>query len=323
MPGKPAFGASSRSSHSSSPDLAREDPARPHPHPSGAFALRPPRWRSALIELLTSGSLAQSPCPAMRSSALIRCSRARTRGTWLHSDGSKARGCSTFRPVPDRPADPRDSEYVCGGESGRADRQSGTQRWLFSSMRSRLRGTPSRGRFLRPGIAPAHTRHSRHQNRPRDTFSSGRCRGRSGSRMACRAHSRSRRPANVHKTARDSRHLRGDAEGTFRCRPVEVGLRLVISGDDPLADRTFQPRRLKAESQLFEHAHGVETEAAGGVVGAFEVRVLFSLGLSPHEAAEPGAVCRDPVVVHHMIVPRVAIGKGIALAAGAAPVPVL
>ena len=56
-----------------------------------------------------------------------------------------------FAPSPDHAAHPRDSEYGCNGESGRADRRGGTQRWLFSSKRSRLRGTPSRGRFLRPG----------------------------------------------------------------------------------------------------------------------------------------------------------------------------
>ncbi len=97
----------------------------------------------------------------------------------------------------------------------------------------------------------------------------------------------------------------------------------MISGDDPLADRTFQRRRLEAESQLFEHAHGVETEAAGGVVGAFEVRVLFTLGRSPHEAAEPGAVRGDPVVVHHVIVPRVAVDDGSERAVGVYRVPVL
>ena len=90
----------------------------------------------------------------------------------------------------------------------------------------------------------------------------------------------------------------------------------MVSCHDPLADRTFQRRRLEAESQLFEHTHGVETEAAGGVVGAVEVRVLFALWLSPHEAAKPGAVRRDPVVVHHMIVARVAIGEGSARAVG-------
>ena len=146
---------------------------------------------------------------------------------------------------------------------------------------------PHRRRFLRAGIAPGHARHRRHPTP--ETLSQR------GGVVACRARGwdavLTRDPAaqpNVHKTAPDPRHLRGDAEGTLRCRPVGFGLRLVVSGGDPLADRTFQRRRLETESQLFEHAHGVETEAAGGVVGAFEVRVLFALGVEPHEAAEPG-----------------------------------
>ena len=187
-------------------------------------------------------------------------------------------------------------------------------------MRSRLRGTPSRGGSCVPGIAPGHgASSSTPEPGPQDALTTGRCRGGSGSRMVMPYSLAILPPSRTStRTARTLANLSGDAESTFRYRPLGCGLRLVVSGDDPLADRTSQRRRLEAESQLFEHSHGVETEAAGGVVGAFEVRVLFALWLSPHEAAEPGAVGRDPVVVHHMIVPRAAIGEGIARLVGVA-----
>ena len=56
-------------------------------------------------------------------------------------------------------AGPRDMEYGRFGESGRADRRGETQRWLFSSMQSRLRGYALQEAVLRPARAPCQRRH--------------------------------------------------------------------------------------------------------------------------------------------------------------------
>ena len=117
------------------------------------------------------------------------------KGTWSASGRVEGTGLLyLFGPSPDQAADPRDSEYVCSGESGRADRQGGTQRWLFSSMRSRLRGPPSQEAVFACRNR-ARARASPSTPDPRDALSTGRCCGVSGSRMGCRAHSRSCRPA--------------------------------------------------------------------------------------------------------------------------------
>jgi len=110
-------------------------------------------------------------------------------------------------------ADATDSGYVCIGESGRADRRGGTQRWLFSSMRSRPRGTPSRGGICVPGTASGPRVTDDTRTGP-ETLSQGggvavgRARG-----WWCRTHSRSCRPAErARERRRTLRRLEGDAE---------------------------------------------------------------------------------------------------------------
>jgi hypothetical protein len=55
---------------------------------------------------------------------------------------------------------------------------------------------------------------------------------------------------------------------------------------------------LITEPQLLEHSHIIETEAAGGGGCSEDIGVMFTLrDLSDHSGS-PGAMGRDPIVVH-------------------------